>query len=449
MNTEQIRNISIEDLLQFDSFLCECGHHHSTGTKKLVVESGAITKLPQLLREFGISKPFLLSGMQTFAAAGERVLQVLANAGIPYSRYVFPESPVLPTEHSVGSAVMHFDNSCDAVIGIGSGVINDIGKILANISGRTYFIVATAPSMDGYASATSSMERDGLKVSLDSTYALAIIGDLDVLCQAPMHMIHAGIGDMLAKYVSLCEWQIGNLLLGEYYCPVIAELVKVALQRCIDAAPSLARRDPAAVKAVMDGMVITGIAMNYAGLSRPASGMEHYFSHIWDMRGLAFGTQTALHGIQCGIGTLYCLKIYDYIRTIVPNRQKALDAAAGFSIERWNQQLRKFIGPGADAMVRSEQKDGKYDPVKHAIRLERILANWQEIRNLVDALPHYEDLHMFMKNTGMPVSASEFGVAAEEVRTSFAMTKDIRDKYIGSRLLWDLGLLDEAAVLLP
>ncbi len=449
MNTEQIQNISIEDLLQFDSFPCECGKHHSTGTKRLVVESGAIAKLPQLLREFGITKPFLLSGKQTFAAAGDRVLQVLEHAGIPYSRYVFPESPVLPTEHSVGSAVMHFDDSCDAVIGIGSGVINDIGKILARISGRAYFIVATAPSMDGYASATSSMERDGLKVSLDSTYALAIIGDLDVLCQAPLHMIHAGIGDMLAKYVSLCEWQIASLLLGEYYCPAIAQLVKVGLQRCIDAVPALARRDPAAVKAVMDGMVITGIAMNYAGLSRPASGMEHYFSHIWDMRGLAFDTQTDLHGIQCGIATLYCLKIYDYIRTIVPNRQKALDAAAGFSIEKWNQQLRTFIGPGADAMIRSEQKDGKYDPAKHALRLEAILANWQQILTIVNAMPRYADLSAFMQNAGIPVSASEFGVTGEDVRTSFTMTKDIRDKYIGSRLLWDLGLLDEAAALLP
>ena len=293
------------------------------------------------------------------------------------------------------------------------------------------------------------MECGGHKVSLNSTYALAIIGDLDILCQAPMHMIHAGIGDMLAKYVSLCEWQIANLLLGEYYCPVIAELVKIALQRCIDAAPLLAARDPAAIKAVMDGMVITGIAMNYAGLSRPASGMEHYFSHIWDMRGLAFGTPTDLHGIQCGIGTLYSLKIYDYIRTIVPEKQKALEKAASFSLDAWNQQLRNFIGPGAEAMIRIEYKEGKYDLEKHAVRLNKILANWQEICKIVDTMPRYDTLYQFMQDIGMPVSAAAFGISAEEVKTTFTMTKDIRDKYIGSRLLWDLGLLEEASELLP
>ena len=131
---------------------------------------------------------------------GEKVMTVLTEATIPYSCYVFPESPVTPTEYSVGSAVMHFDYSCDSVIGIGSGVINDIGKILAHATGRTYMIVGTAPSMDGFASATSSMERDGLKVSLDSTFAWAIVGDTDILREAPMHMLRAGVGDMLAKY---------------------------------------------------------------------------------------------------------------------------------------------------------------------------------------------------------------------------------------------------------
>ena len=52
-------------------------------------------------------------------------------------------------------------------------------------------------------------------------------------------------------------------------------------------------------QAVFDGLVIGGIAMAYAGVSHPASGVEHYFSHVWDMRGLEFGTKVDLHGIQC------------------------------------------------------------------------------------------------------------------------------------------------------
>ncbi|MBE6917991.1 MAG: sn-glycerol-1-phosphate dehydrogenase [Ruminococcaceae bacterium] len=444
----EIKTFSMTDWLARGAFECTCGKIHESGTKKVVIEKNAVAKLPALLAEIGGRKPFLLSGHDTFAAAGEKVCAVLDAAGISYGKYVFSHSPVLPTEHSVGSAVMNFDYSCDCIVGIGSGVINDIGKILAKATGRPYLIVGTAPSMDGYASPTSSMELDGRKVSLDSTFAYAIIGDLDILCKAPMKMLQAGVGDMIAKYIALCEWRIGELLVDEYRCPVVDGMVETALERVVEAAAGLLKRDENAVKAVMEGMVITGIAMKYAGVSRPASGMEHYFSHIWDMRALALGTQSDLHGIQCGIGTLLSLKIYDYIRTIVPNREKALSYVANFDLNAWNEQLSAFIGPGAQAVIEDERKAGKYNREKHAARLERILANWDEIMEIVNCLPRYDEVLALMNLIGAPISAESFDVTPEQVRKTFTMTKDIRDKYIASRLLWDLGLLEDAAQLL-
>lgn len=445
MNTEQIRNMSLSELINMGPFECECGKTHSVGTRRCIIESGAIRKLPALLAECGSKKPFILSGHDTFAAAGEKVTGVLKESGIPYSSYVFLKSPVTPTEHSVGSAVMHFDYSCDAVIGIGSGVINDIGKILAHATGRTYMIVGTAPSMDGFASATSSMERDGLKVSLDSTFAWAIVGDTDILREVPMHMLRAGVGDMLAKYISLTEWRIASILVGEYYCPVVAALVENALNRVVAAAPGLMKRDEEAVKAVMEGMVIAGMAMKYAGLSRPASGMEHYFSHIWDMRSLAFeGAKADLHGIQCGIGTLLSLKVYDYIRTVKTDREKALAYVQAFNPEEWNEKLVKFIGHGAYAMVEGEKREGKYDPEKHAKRLEVIIEKWDEIMAVVDKLPKYEEVYNMMTAMGAPTDPGYLGYSEDAIRTTFTMTKDIRDKYIASRLLWDVGELENA-----
>lgn len=446
---KDIKEFTMADWLERGAFKCSCGKIHESGTKKVIIEKNAVRHLPALLEEIGSTKPFLLSGHDTFAAAGEKVCAVLKDAGISYSKYVFGHSPVLPTEHSVGSAVMNFDYSCDCVIGIGSGVINDIGKILAKATGRPYLIVGTAPSMDGYASPTSSMELDGRKVSLDSTFAYAIVGDLDILCKAPMKMLQAGVGDMIAKYIALCEWQIGELLVDEYRCPVVDAMVETALERCVKAAAGLPARDEEAVKAVMEGMVITGIAMKYAGVSRPASGMEHYFSHIWDMRSLAFGTKSDLHGIQCGIGTLLSLKVYDYIRTVVPNREKALAYVANFNLEKWNAQLSSFIGPGAQALIEDERKAGKYDAAKHAARLQRILTDWDKIMEIVNSLPRYGEVLELMNLIGAPVSAEDFDVTPEQMRTTFTMTKDIRDKYIASRLLWDLGLLEDAAKQLP
>ena len=450
MTAEEIKTLTVGQLIDMGEFDCDCGKKHSVGTKRCIIESGAVKKLPALLSECGAKKPFLLSGHDTFAAAGEAVTKVLCDAGIPYGSYVFPHSPVPATETSMGSALMHFDYSCDAIIGIGSGVINDISKLLAQATSRTYIIVGTAPSMDGFASATSSMERDGLKVSMDSTFAWAIVGDIDILKNAPMHMLRSGVGDMLAKYVSLTEWRIAKTLLGEYYCPVVAALVENALDKVVSAAPGLMNRDEEAVKAVMEGLVIAGMAMKYAGLSRPASGTEHYFSHIWDMRSLAFPDAKAdLHGIQCGMGTLLSLKAYDYIRTIRPDREKALRYVAAFDGEAWNEKLSAFIGPGAEAMIAGEKKERKYDKDKHAKRLEVILSKWDEALAIINTLPGYQEVYDLMVSMGAPTDAHVLGYTDEMLRTTFTMTKDIRDKYISTRLLWDLGELEECAATLP
>lgn len=441
MNYEEM---SLNELLQADGFDCACGKKHYAGVEQVYIEENAIARLPELVRELGASKPFLLADENTWQAAGERVGETLRAAGIPYAAFRFQEAHVEPDEHAVGLAVMKFDHSCDLVIGVGSGVINDIGKILSRLSGREYLIVATAPSMDGYASATSSMALEGLKVSVDSRAPRVIVGDLSVLCQAPMHLLQAGIGDMLAKYVSICEWRIAHLLVDEYYCETVAALVKRALKKCVDAAPGLPAREPQAVAAVMEGLVLGGMAMKYAGLSRPASGVEHYFSHVWDMRTLAFGAPGDLHGIQCALGTLLALRAYEQVKTLTPNRERALAHAAAFDLEDWNRQLRAFIGPGAEAMIRGEQKEGKYDRAKHAARLERIIERWPQILQIIDEeLPAYETVRALLEGLGAPTEPAQIGLTEEEVRKTFPMTKDIRDKYVLSRLLWDLGELKE------
>lgn len=62
-----------------------------------------------------------------------------------------------------------------------------------------------------------------------------------------------------------------------------------------------------------------------------------------------------------------------------------------FNPDEWNEKLVKFIGPGAYAMVEGEKREGKYDPEKHAKRLEVIIEKWDEIMAVVDKLPKYEE----------------------------------------------------------
>ena len=430
--------------LVFDGRPCTCGKVHHDPVREELAGSDALARLPKLLAQFGAKKPFLLADRNTDKAAGARIRAILDEAEISCSCYVFPQTQVEPDERAVGAAVMHFDRSCDLILGVGSGVINDIGKILSKTAGLPYIIAGTAPSMDGYASATSSMAVDGLKVSLPSRCADVIFGDTDVLKEAPMRLLRAGLGDMLAKYVSIAEWRIAHLITGEYYCEQVAQLVRSALRRCTDNAEGLLHRDEAAVRAVFDGLVLGGKAMAYAGASRPASGVEHYFSHIWDMRALEIGTHAELHGIQCAVGTLTAVKLYEQVRTIRPDREKAAAYVAAFSYDAWAAELRRFLGRSAESMIALEAKEGKYDKRKHAARFAVIEENWDAIMRILDEeLPASKDLERMMRAVGLPTSCAELGIDRACAQMTFRATKDIRDKYVLSRLAWDLGILDE------
>ncbi len=422
---------------------CPCGKEHSFGAK-VIAQKGAIDCLPEELCERNIKKVFLLADKNTYKSAGERVSALIRQSAVEVCEYVFESDIVEPDERYVGLAVMHYQNDCDAVVGVGSGVVNDISKIVAAVSGKPYIIVATAPSMDGYASSTSSMTRGGLKISLQSKCADVIIGDIDILAAAPQKLLLSGLGDMLAKYVSICEWRISALINGEYFCEHIAEMVRAALKKCVDNADGLLRRDEQAVCSVFEGLVFCGAAMKLAGVSRPASGIEHYLSHVWDMRAAEFGTAVELHGIQCAVGTLIAVELYEKLLKITPDRQKAKSYAEGFDYAAHSAFLRKFLGRGAEDMIALEAKEQKYSVQNHSVRIEKITEDWDSIVKIVkQELPEKAELLALFEKLCLPKTTDEMGIPSETLKHTFSATKDIRDKYVLSRLCWDLGVIDD------
>ena len=432
-----------------ENMLCECGKIHHVDMDDVLIGKGVIYQLPDLIKKYNSKKPFILADRNTFAAAGKLVCEILTNNQIGFAKYIFPAQQVEPNEESVGAAVMHFDVSCDLSIGVGSGVINDIGKILSHITGKKYIIVGTAPSMDGYASATSSMNMDGLKVSLNSRAADIIIGDTEILKTAPLHMLKSGIGDMLAKYVSIAEWRIAHIITGEYYCEQVAELIRNAVAKCVANAEGLLKREDEAIEAVFEGLVIGGIAMAYAGVSRPASGVEHYLSHIWDMRGLEFGTQVDLHGIQCAMATFQTARLYEKLKTIIPNENKAKSFVDKFSYEGWKIELRSFLGNSAETMIAQEARENKYDKSTHPARFAKIVENWDQILQILnEELPSVQELSKIMDTLEISKDLQAIGVDSQTAKMTFKATKDIRDKYVLSRLAYDLGVLDDLCELL-
>ena len=434
----------IELMKKINGTPCACGKIHRFECD-IYSGHGAVNDLRSALSKYETKKAFVFADKNTYAVGGRSVEAILGESGIPYSLFVFEESPK-PDERAVGSVVMHCPKDADTVIAIGSGVLNDIGKILTASSDKTYMTVATASSMDGYVSKSSSMCLDGLKVTINSKSPDVIIGDTDLLKTAPLKMTVSGIGDMLAKYVSICEWRISHLITGEYYCPVIADMTRLALKSCLDAADKILDGDTDAVGAVFDGLLIGSAAMNYAGISRPASGVEHYISHVIDMRYEEFGTPCDFHGIQCAIGTYVAVKLYEKLTEISPDYEKGVRYAEGFDVKAWNEKLRALLGKGAESMIKLEEKEGKYNTAKHASRLRLIADEWKAILAIIhEELPSVEYLDKLYEKLGLPKSPTEIGTDKELLPVIFCASKDIRDKYVLSRLLFDLGVLDEFA----
>ncbi len=252
---------------------------------------------------------------------------------------------------------------------------------------------------------------------------------------------------MIAKYVSVCEWRISHIVYGDAYCEEIADLVRHCLKKIVDQADGLMRREPEALKAVLEGLVISGLAMAFAEISRPASGLEHYFSHMWEMQALQRGEPSDLHGIQVGVGTQLVLWIYENMLSgDAVDTEKAEAAMRAFDPEKWEARMRDIFGSVAPTVLEIERKVGKNRPETQKAHLKTICGHWGEIRDIIRAeLPSREWILELMKRCGMPVYPADLGISMRDTLDAFIGSREIRDKYLTSSLLWDMGLTEETA----
>ena len=443
--------MTMEELIRPEGFACGCGKRHACAMDYLKIGPGAVGDVGNMVRKLGCAKPFVLCDQNTYEAAGKQVEAILDREGIAHQLYILPcaGQKIAPAEWEVGSAIMHFDPACDLILGVGSGVINDLCKVIGNALGKKSAIVGTAPSMDGYASNSSAMEINHVKMTLFNRAPKGILLDTDILAKAPMRMLWAGLGDMAAKYIALCEWRMSHLVTGEYYCGDVAALMRAALKKVMDAAAGVPERKPEAIQSIAEGLVISGIAMAYAEISRPASGLEHYFSHMWEMMALERGLPYDLHGIQVGIGTVLTMKLYRKFREITPDRDRANAYWQAMTQEKWEARIREIFGKTAPEIIEMERRGKKNDPAAHQERLSRIIGHWDGILAAVnEELPDEKKLRALLEGVGMPVKPSQIGISVRDTVNAFVGARDARLKYMSCSVLWDLGLTDEFAAYL-
>lgn len=307
-------------------YSCACGKSHKVDIQAIRVGSGVIQELPGILRDLGASHIFLVADNYTYEAAGRQVEQLLDQAGLAYHKRVFQtETPLVPNEYALGSVLAAMTSQDDMLLAVGSGTLNDVTKYVSARTGVPYVIAATAPSMDGYASTVAPTILDGFKTTLPAVYPAAIVADVDILKDAPMPMLTAGFGDIIGKFTSLADWRLSHQLNGKYYCPEVAGVIEAAVETCAANAQALAQREPQAIQAVTEALILSGLAMGMVGVSRPASGAEHQMAHYWEMDALRRGEEHPLHGNAVGVGTVLAASLYEMAVEYLPQGFAAPD----------------------------------------------------------------------------------------------------------------------------
>ncbi len=294
--------------------------NHSFDIGRISVGPGVSENVPDFIADCGQSNQiFLVADNNTYKVLGAKIERLLAKKGLKIGSYIFDDVvPVIPDERSVGRLLIRLDRDASLIVTVGSGTLNDISRVVSHKTGIPYIIVATAPSMDGYASTSSPIIIDGKKTSIFCHSPHMIIADTDILKEAPFVMLQAGFGDIIGKYTSLADWKLANKVKGEYYCDKIADIVRNAIDKCVPNIEGITRRDEEAIRSVTDGLILSGTAMGMAQSTRPASGTEHQLAHYWEGEAISKGLDHPLHGILVGVGTHVASLAYAFLKDRLP-----------------------------------------------------------------------------------------------------------------------------------
>jgi len=414
----------IEELLK--GIDCTCGCHHSCAIESVVIGNGAIEKLAPLIS--GYQKILLVADENTFATCGQRVLAQIGSK--LESQYVFPGDTVLiPDERAIAKLQAVLSKQTDLIIGIGSGVIQDLCKYVSFNAGLPYFIVATAPSMDGYASKGAAMIIGNMKVTYNAHVPKAIIGDVDVLKEAPLDMIQSGYGDIVGKYSCLNDWKLAALIYGEDFCQYVYDLIYAMTERVAPLGQALLDRDPEAVATLMEAIVIIGIAMAYVGSSRPASGSEHHMSHYFEVIGIMKDEPYFMHGTDVLYSAYYTQKLRERILA-----EGDPQLYAEHDREKWIEKIHEVYYQAAEGVISLQDEMGRYVHDRRPVHQ----AKWAQIRGLLAEPPSSEKMLQYLHTIGLDIAEFEKTYGPEKIQNAIWYSKDLKDRYTVLWLYYDL-----------
>jgi len=404
---------------------CECGKHHTCSIEKVYIEKGAVARLSELCADY--KRVIIVADENTYGAGGDRVEAALSDKEL--SRVIFDGGTVLIPDERAIDRVNASLGDAEIIIALGSGVIQDLCKYVSHFSSVPYIDVATAPSMDGYASDGAAMILGGMKETVKAGLPRAIVCDVDILKNAPLEMIQAGYGDIIGKYSALCDWRLANIVNGEYLCEYIYKTTADMVEKTLSLAKGLMNRDEESIAALMEALVVVGIMMSFAGSSRPASGSEHHLSHFFEIVGIVRGEDYFPHGIDVAYSAVVTASIREELmETPFPKRKFLLPR------EEYLAKMQRIYGPVADGCVALQDKVGNY--VKD--RTEVYLKCEGAIKRLFKNTPTSWEIEGMLRLVGLDLSDFHKKYGTEKINDAISYAKDLKDRYSVLWLYYDL-----------
>lgn len=427
-------------------FKCSCGRTHSTGLEGCTVGAGVLTSLVDYVEKYGFKKVYVACDEITYGIAGEKVMNILHDANIDAKAHVFTGGRFIPNEESLGKLMIDAPRDLDLVVAVGTGSINDMCRFFSYQMNVPYAIVATAAPMDGFASSGAALMVDNIKQTIPAQTPLFIIGDTDILCGAPARMISAGLGDLLGKFTCLNDWRISKIINDEYYCDTVVNLVKDCIENVLKNADKAASRDPKVIGDIMEGLVLTGVAMSFVGNSRPAAGCEHHLNHYWEAIEIQNGQIPVLHGIEVGLAEVVILKMTEFLRESRPDFDAARAKAKQYDQAAWEAKMKEVYGTASDAIIELEHESKKNEPEGRLKRIDKIEENWDEIVQLMnDYMPTSDRMIEILKSLDAPYFPSQVGFSDEMLYNALVYGKENRARYTMLSMMGDLGVLEDLA----
>lgn len=378
-------------------FSCDCGAVHRIPIEEIGVGEDAVDALAAFLGSAGPGRTLVIDDTNTGPLLGDAVRRAVASARGKAEELRYPAEEHLRAD---GQALAFARRaiaaaSADFVVAVGSGTLTDIARWASFEAGIPFVVMATAPSVDGFASTVAALQLDGVKVTRPAQAPRAIFTRPSVLAAAPWPLIQSGFGDLAGKITALMDWKLSVRLYDDAWCDEAYRLVADALGDLVASADALLARDSDAAGRLFSGLVRSGLAMAMVGSSRPASGAEHHLSHYWDYLTYRARRGYVGHGIQVGYATGWVLRAYERLQTLGPLKEPRLPA-----LDRaWREDVRTRWGTGAEDVIRAQEE-----------KLAWLSARW--------------DVARWAGRTGSEIAASlmpEYGIGAAMRRVLMKM----------------------------